>query len=218
MAKAPLSLLVNVRELPNLRVIHSYCLFRSEIGNPDKVISPAFRDLRLRLSGFGLDSDSLRHVGVPEVVDGHLVSYDYCIEFPLPDYASGIQIFAGERYAVLTMEKNPRKIVSAIRAFRGDYLLDHGFILVKDVPFISITSAILWNSASLFGDLHSGRCQSQPAAKPKECGPGCPHSIFTPYGLSFARNGIKKPGGKYLESLNIARVLSEKVDPLSYMR
>ena len=134
MLKAPFSLLVDVRELPNLRVIHSYCLFRSEIGNPDKVIRPAFRNLRLRLSGFGLDPDSLLHVGVPEVVDGHLVSYDCCVEFPFPDNASGVQILPGGRYAVLSAEKNPRKIIPAIRAFRGDYLLDHGFILDEERP------------------------------------------------------------------------------------
>jgi DNA gyrase inhibitor GyrI len=134
MSIAPLSLLVDVRELQNLCVIHSYCLFRSEIGNPDKVIRPAFRELRQRVSDFCLDPDTLLHVGVPEIVDGHLISYDCCVEFPLPDDRCEVKILPGGRYAVLTVLKNSRKIVQAIRSFRGDYLPDHGFILDEERP------------------------------------------------------------------------------------
>ena len=138
MSNTPAFLLVDGRELPDLRVIHSYCLFRSQAVNPDRIIRPAFRELRLRVSSYGLDPDTLLHVGIPEVVDGQLVSYDCCIEFPLPD-ETDTEILPGGRYAVLTVEKTPAKIVPAIRSFRGDYLPEHGFIVDEDRPTYEYT-------------------------------------------------------------------------------
>jgi DNA gyrase inhibitor GyrI len=134
MSNVPAFLLVDLRELHDLRVVHSCCLFRSEIGNPDKIIRPAFKELRLLVSGFGLDPDSLLHVGVPEIVDGRLVSYVCCIEFPLPENAARVKILPGGRYAVLTVQKRPEKIVPAIRSFQGDYLPENGFIVDEDRP------------------------------------------------------------------------------------
>ena len=79
MPNAPVFLHVEVRNLRNLRVIHFYCLFRSKTSYPDKIIRPVFRKLRLQVIGFGLNLDILLHVGIPDIVDGRLVSYDFCI-------------------------------------------------------------------------------------------------------------------------------------------
>ena len=136
--RLPVFLDVEVRSLPDLQVIHCLLLFRSNAGNPDKIIRPAFRRLRQRVTEFGLVPDTLLHVGVPELVDGLLVSYDCCIEFPLPESVEDVKILPGGRYAVLTVEKSPLKINTAIRAFRGDYLPDHGLVPDEERPVYEI--------------------------------------------------------------------------------
>jgi DNA gyrase inhibitor GyrI len=128
---------VEVLSLPDLQVVHCLLLFRSNTGNPDKVIRPAFQELRRRVSDFGLDPDTLLHIGVPEIVDGELVSYDCCVEFPLPE-ETNMKALPGGRYAVLTVEKTPAKIGPAIRTFRGDYLPEHGLVVDENRPVYEI--------------------------------------------------------------------------------
>ena len=123
---------VEIRTLPDLTVVHRFILFHNRTINPDPVIRPTFRALRERLTEIGLDPDTLLHVGVPELADGQLVSYDCCIEFPLPENSEDVKVLPGGRYAVLTVEKSPSKIGPAIRAFRGDYLPDHGLVLDEE--------------------------------------------------------------------------------------
>ena len=130
--RAPVFLDVEIRDLPDLPVIHRYLLFREKTLNPDPVIRPAFRGLRERLNDLGLDPDTLLHVGVPELADGQLVSYDCCIEFPLPDGKVDVKTLPGGHYAVLTVEKKPARIGPAIRAFRGDFLPEHGLVVDEE--------------------------------------------------------------------------------------
>jgi DNA gyrase inhibitor GyrI len=137
MPKTPCFLDVELRNLPDLQVIHRLLLFNSNTVNPDKVIRPIFRSLRQRATAYGLDPDGLLHVGVPEVVEGQLVSYDCCIEFPLPEQ-SDIKTLPGGQYAVLVVEKNPSKIRQALHAFQGDYLPDHGLIPDEQRPVYEI--------------------------------------------------------------------------------
>jgi DNA gyrase inhibitor GyrI len=124
-ARPPKFLDIEIRILQPLRVIHHCCLFGSNSGNPDKIIRPVFQALRRQVTDFGLDPDTMLHVGIPEIIDGQLVSYDCCIEFPLPE-ETDVTVLPGGRYAVLTVEKTPARIRPAIRSFRGDYLPDHG--------------------------------------------------------------------------------------------
>jgi DNA gyrase inhibitor GyrI len=131
-------LLVEQRELQPLRVLHCACLFRAATGNPDKVIRPAFREMRQQVSTFGLDPDSLLHVGIPEIVDGQLVSYDCCVEFPLPVKADAVKTLPGGQYIVLTVQKDPKKIAAAIRSLRGDYIPEHGLVEDEDRPIYEI--------------------------------------------------------------------------------
>jgi len=135
--KPPLFLDVEIRNLPDLQVVHSLLLFQANSGNPDKVIRPAFQRLRQCVTEFGLDPDCLLHVGVPELDDWQLVSYDCCIEFPLPA-TPDVKILPGGRYAVLSVEKTPAKISPAIRAFRGDYLPDHELFIDDERPVYEI--------------------------------------------------------------------------------
>jgi DNA gyrase inhibitor GyrI len=126
--KLPVFLQVEICELADVPVLHEFILFRGQTFYPDRVIRPTFQKLRQRLVDFGLDPDTLLHVGVPELVDGQLVSYDCCIEFPLPESLENVKTLPGGHYAVLSVEKSPSKIRSAVRAFCGDYLPDHGLI------------------------------------------------------------------------------------------
>jgi DNA gyrase inhibitor GyrI len=128
---------VELRHLPDLQAFHSLLLFQTNPINPDRVIRPAFQELRERVSACGLNPDSLLHVGVPDVVDGDLISYDCCIECPLPE-AGELRILPGGRYVVLTVEKKPARIRPAIRTLRGDYLPDHGLIPDEERPVYEI--------------------------------------------------------------------------------
>jgi DNA gyrase inhibitor GyrI len=134
MPRTPFFLPVELRTLQELQVTHRLLLFLSAPGNPDRVIRLAFKMLRQCVTEYGLDPDTLLHVGVPELADGMLISYDCCIEFPLPESLDEVKILPGGRYAVLTVEKTPSKIASAIRTFRGDYLPDHGLVPDEEHP------------------------------------------------------------------------------------
>jgi DNA gyrase inhibitor GyrI len=133
--RKPINLLeVEIRQLPELQVVHKLILFRSNTGNPDGIIRPAFQELREQIMGYGLNPDTLLHVGIPELVDSQLTSYDCCIEFPLPENLENMKTLLGGCYAVLSIEKIPAKIKSAIHAFIGDYLPDHSLLLDEDRP------------------------------------------------------------------------------------
>ncbi len=137
MPKTPVFLDVEVRDLPEVRVIHQLLLFHSNAGNPDGVIRPAFKRLRQKVSESGLDPDALLHIGIPEVVEGELVSYECCIEMPLPE-GEPARLLPGGRYAVLMVEKTPARIGAALRAFRGEYLLAHDWIVDEARPVYEI--------------------------------------------------------------------------------
>jgi DNA gyrase inhibitor GyrI len=135
--RPPVFLDVELRDLPDLRVVHSLLLFRAITINPDKVIRPAFSRLRQCVTEFGLDPDTLLHVGVPQLDDRQLVSYDCCIEFPIPADVN-LKTLPGGCYAILSVEKTPAKIGPAIRTFRGDYLPDHGLFVDEERPVYEI--------------------------------------------------------------------------------
>jgi DNA gyrase inhibitor GyrI len=138
MTKTPHFLDVEIRTLLDLQVIHRLLLFHSSTIKPDKAIRPAFLALREQVAGFGLDPDSLLHIGVPEIADGQLVCYDCCIEFPLPEGEVGLKSLPGGCYLVLTVEKTAAIIGPAIRSFQGDYIPEHGFVPDEDRPTYEI--------------------------------------------------------------------------------
>ncbi|MGZ6317603.1 MAG: GyrI-like domain-containing protein [Anaerolineales bacterium] len=121
---------MGIANLPPIRVVHKLCVFS---GNPKRYPDPrirkSFQSLREWLVGYGLDPDDLLHIGIPTLDNDDLVTYDCCIEFPLPidDESEGIrqELLPGGRYAILRIEKKPNKITKAIREFRGDYIPDN---------------------------------------------------------------------------------------------
>ena len=133
---------VGIVELAPVRVAHKLCIFPVSRTRPDKKIRAAFKDLREWVLNFGWNPDDLLHIGIPTVDGKDLVTYDCCIEFPLPldDESAKVKqkILPGGRYAVLSIEKNPQKIAKAIRQFRGDYLHEHNIIVDEERPTYEI--------------------------------------------------------------------------------
>jgi DNA gyrase inhibitor GyrI len=124
---------VDIRNLLSLPVLYHACLLESTPRGVDRRIRRTFQGLRERASEYGLDPDSLLYVGIPEVVGGEAVSYTCCIEFPIPVEDAGPRgTPPGGRYAVLTVDKVPAEIKKAIRALRGDYLLENDLIVDED--------------------------------------------------------------------------------------
>jgi DNA gyrase inhibitor GyrI len=138
MEKSPAFLHIEFVELAPVRVIHHYYFFRTETANPDKTIRPAFKELKRRVSEFDLDTNTLLHIGIPELADRRLMAYDCCIEFPLPENIEEVKVLPGGRYAVLTVEKQREKIGPAIRAFTGDYLPEHELVVDEERPTYEI--------------------------------------------------------------------------------
>ncbi len=133
---------VGIAALSPLRVAHLLCLFPTPTRVERSRIRKTFQLLREWVVGFGLDPDTLLHIGIPSLDDKGLTTYDCCIEFPLPidEESGGITqtTLPGGRYAVLRLRKIPALISKAIREFQGDYLPDHGIALDPDRPTYEI--------------------------------------------------------------------------------
>jgi DNA gyrase inhibitor GyrI len=129
---------VGIADLAPMRVAHKLCLFPATPKRPDKKIREAFRSLREWATGFGLDPDTLLHIGIPSLDGKTLVTYDCCIEFPLPmdDASDGIDLksLAGGFYAILRIEKKPDKIAKAIRQFHGNYIPENHILVDEERP------------------------------------------------------------------------------------
>ena len=86
----------------------------------------------------GLDPNSLLHIGIPTLDDKGLVSYDCCIEFPLPIEQDGGEIrqktLPGGNYAILRIDKDSRKIAKTIRQFHADTIPDHQILVDESRP------------------------------------------------------------------------------------
>jgi DNA gyrase inhibitor GyrI len=133
---------VEVRELSPLQVAHKLCIFPTGPKNHDKKIRKTFQTLRDWITGFGLDPDTLLHVGIPMLDNKGLITYDCCIEFPLPIDDEGKDIqqksLEGGTYAILRIEKKPNIIAKSIRQFKGDYIVENEIIIDEDRPVYEI--------------------------------------------------------------------------------
>jgi DNA gyrase inhibitor GyrI len=131
MAKQEL-LHVGICNLEPVQVVQKLCIFRDQIRNYNKQIRQTFRVLREWVPQSGLNPNELLHIGIPSTNDRDLVTYDCCIEFPLPlqEDNSNLRVctLCGGKYAVLTIEKTPAKIKKAIRQFRAAYIPDHRLV------------------------------------------------------------------------------------------
>ena len=123
---------VGITNLSPIQVAHKLCVFRASPTKPFKKINETFRSLREWVANFGLDPDTLLHIGIPSVDGEVLITYSCCIEFPLPIDEAGrgvdVKLLPGGTYAILRIEKKPTKISQAIRQFHGDYIPENQIV------------------------------------------------------------------------------------------
>ncbi len=91
---------------------------------------------------FGLDPDTLLHIGIPTLDKNELVTYECCLEFPLPieieNEKFGQKTLPGGPYAVLRIKKNPQEIRKAIRQLYSDYIPDYEIVIDEMRPVYEI--------------------------------------------------------------------------------
>ena len=133
---------VGIASLSSVHVAHLLCAFSTSSQKHWPRIHKTFQLLREWVVGFGLDPDTLLHIGIPSLDDKGLTTYDCCIEFPLPidEESNGVSqiTLPGGKYAVLRIKKSPALISKAIRRFRGDYLPDNRITVDQSRPIYEI--------------------------------------------------------------------------------
>ena len=91
---------------------------------------------------YGLDPGTLLHIGVPTLDGKEIVTYDCCIEFPLPidDESDEVKqkTLSGGGYAVLRVDKKPGEIGKAIRQLYGDYIPENQIVIDESRPVYEI--------------------------------------------------------------------------------
>jgi DNA gyrase inhibitor GyrI len=133
---------VGIASLAPVRVVHQLCIFPTPPNNPDGKIRRTFQSLREWLVGFGLDPEALLHIGIPTLDGRELITYDCCIEFPLPIDDEGDDIsqkeLPGGRYVVLRVEKKRDKISKAIRQLNDAYIPENQITVDVSRPVYEI--------------------------------------------------------------------------------
>jgi DNA gyrase inhibitor GyrI len=115
---SPPDLSVSLENLPARRVAFLVC--RPE-GDPDPIIRSHFDRVKEWAQRYGSDPATVPAIGIAEVADGRLQTYQCCI--PIPDNAPvdhtevGVQTLPGGMYAVLRIEKRSEVIGQAIGRF-----------------------------------------------------------------------------------------------------
>jgi DNA gyrase inhibitor GyrI len=119
------SLSVSIRELRPVHVAYLECKVNAEEGNMHSRIGECFERVQAWVAEHGCSPRTLT-VGVINAVDGHLSSYECCIQVPEQVQSGsediGIQELPGGRYAVVSIEKDPRIIGDSIARFHQEYV------------------------------------------------------------------------------------------------
>lgn len=120
------ALVVSIQDLPTVHVAYIDYQASSEDGDVHSEIRACFQRVQSWVRGLGHDPYSLLNVGVPNVDDGQLLSYGCCVQIP-EDVQSGsdgvdIRELTGGRYAVVSIEKDPRIIGDSIGRFYQEYI------------------------------------------------------------------------------------------------
>jgi DNA gyrase inhibitor GyrI len=133
---------VGITNLSPVQVAHKLCVFPASPNRPYNKIHKTFQFLREWVVGFGLDPDTLLHIGIPSLDGKVLVTYGCCIEFPLPfddkEHGVNVKSLPGGAYAVLRIDKEPGKISNALRQFHGDYTEENQIIIDDNRPIYEI--------------------------------------------------------------------------------
>ena len=118
-------LVVSIHALPSVRVACIDYQASSEQGDFHNEIRVCFQRVQGWVRGLGHDPYSLLNVGVPNVQDSRLVSYGCCVQIPEEVQSASdcvdIKELPGGRYAVVSIEKDPRVIGESIGRFYQEY-------------------------------------------------------------------------------------------------
>jgi DNA gyrase inhibitor GyrI len=136
------ALSVSVRDLLPVEVAYTRCHVEQAAGNFSDQIRDGFQAVKDWAMQQGYDISGLRVIGVPQVIDGQLKSYDCCIELPEPVQVNPETIqtksLVGGQYAVLTLEKDSASISDFIGRFFAEYVPEHQLVLDNHRPSYEI--------------------------------------------------------------------------------
>jgi DNA gyrase inhibitor GyrI len=120
------ALSVSIRDLLPVEVAYTRCRVEQAAGNFSDQIRDGFQTVKDWLIQKGYDISGLKVIGVPQVIDGQLKSYDCCVELPEPVQVSTETILTkqliGGKYASLTLEKDSAMIGETIGRFFAEYV------------------------------------------------------------------------------------------------
>jgi len=123
------SLSVSIGDLPS---VHVACMEYQATADPSNMhdeIGECFRRVQAWLRERGYDPLTWLTIGVINVADGRLASYDCCVQVPelLQSGSEGVEVkdLVGGRYAVLSMPKDPAAIGSSIGRFYQEHVPQH---------------------------------------------------------------------------------------------
>jgi DNA gyrase inhibitor GyrI len=136
------ALSVSIRDLLPIEVAYTRCRVEQAAGNFSDQIKDGFQAVKDWLMQQGYDISVLKVMGVPQVINGQLTSYDCCVELPEPVQVSTETIqtkqLPGGQYAVLTLEKDSASIGDSIGRFFAEYVPEHQLALDDNRPSYEI--------------------------------------------------------------------------------
>jgi len=125
----PESLAVSIRDLPSVHVAYIEHKPSTEQGDMHGEIAECFRRVQAWLKERGHDPMTRLTIGAINMVDGQLSSYECCVQVPdqvqCGSEGVGIKDLPGGRYAVMSIEKDPRIIGESIGRFYQEYVPQH---------------------------------------------------------------------------------------------
>ena len=132
------ALSVRIRDLLPVEVAYTRCHVLQAAGNFSGEIQDGFQLVKDWAAQNGFDLSLLKVLGIPQVSNGQLTSYECCIELPEPVDVNDSEIqtkqLTGGKYAVLTLEKDSATIGETIGRFFAEYVPEHDLVVDNDRP------------------------------------------------------------------------------------
>lgn len=132
------ALSVSIRDLLSVEVAYTRCRVEQAAGNFSDQIRDGFQVVKDWATQRGFDLSLLKLIGIPQVINGQLTSYDCCIELPEPVDVNEERIqtkqLTGGKYAVLTLEKDSATIGETIGHFFEVYVPENKLVIDDDRP------------------------------------------------------------------------------------
>ena len=132
------ALAVSIRDLLPVEVAYTRCRVEQSAGNFSDQIKDGFQVVKDWAIQKGFDLSLLKVIGIPQVSNGQLTSYECCIELPEPvdlnEEAIQSKQLTGGKYAVLTLEKDSATIGETIGRFFAEYVPEHELVIDNNRP------------------------------------------------------------------------------------